>query len=107
MWAIVNDPFDPAAMAEVYGPSTGETAGFPREPLGAFESVNGAELRPEVAQERLRVEAAADHALEQVLRHELAAVPADVLPEPSAEFAELACPPPVLEIRQAALDALP
>src|SRR5439155_25467013 len=29
MWAIVNDPFDPAAMAEVYGPSTGGDGRFP------------------------------------------------------------------------------
>src|SRR6202011_191795 len=70
-------------------------------------SADTAELPLEVAQIRRRVDAAPRHALQEVLRHEGAAVPVHVLAKPLAERRELAALELLVEVAEVGLDALP
>src|SRR5947209_4323727 len=97
MWAILNAPLSTPDMR-----GSVETDG-----LVSVQAVDGAELLAQIAEQRLRVEASAHHALEQLGGHELAAVPVHVLTQPLAQRGELAGPDLVVEIRQLAPDPLP
>src|SRR5579859_2929156 len=79
----------------------------PACPALELEAVDRAELRAQVAEQRLRVEAAADHALEELAGHVLAAVAVDVLAQPVVERAELAGPDLVVEVGELPADPLP
>src|SRR5437899_2045113 len=65
------------------------------------------ELRAQVGQVGLRIDATANHALEELRRWELAPVPVDVLPEPFAQRPELALLELVVQVGELVADPFP